>query len=276
LKSLKIFTEKNKKIQKLRKILKVYKSVLVAYSGGTDSSFLLKAAVDFLGAGNVLAVTVKSEFIPEKKIAEAKSIADAIGCRWETIEIPVLKESNLTVNPTDRCYSCKKVILKSLKKVAKKEGINQVVEGAIVEDTETYRPGKKAIRQLKIKSPLLEAALSKEEIRKLSRKLSLPTWDKPSFTCLATRFPYGTKLTKKNLKKVALAEDFLANKTFKLFRVRSHGNLARIEVPEKDFDKLLSHSKSISAEFKKIGYDYITLDIEGYRSGSMDINIKEK
>lgn len=276
MKSLKIFTEKNKKIQKLRKILKVYKSVLVAFSGGTDSSFLLKAAVDFLGSDNVLAVTVKSEFIPEKKIAEAKSIADTIGCRWKTIEIPVLKESNLTVNPLNRCYICKKAILKSLKKVAKKEGINQVVEGAIVEDREKYRPGTKAIRQLRIKSPLFEAELTKEEIRKFSRKLSLPTWDKPSFTCLATRFPYGTRLTKKNLGKVTAAEDFLANKTFKSFRVRNHANIARIEVPEKDFDKLLSHSKSISAEFKKIGYDYITLDIEGYRSGSMDINIKKR
>lgn len=276
MKSLKIFTEKNKKIQKLRKILKGYKSVLVAFSGGTDSSFLLKAATDFLGSDKVLAVTVKSEFIPEKKITEAKSIADTIGCRWKMVEIPVLRESNLTKNPIDRCYSCKKATLKTLKKVAKKEGINQVVEGAIVEDRKGYRPGKKAIRQLRIKSPLLEAEFTKEEIRILSRKLALPSWNKPSFTCLATRFPYGTRLTKKNLKKVAMAEDFLANKTFKAFRVRTHNNIARIEVPEKDFDKLLSHRKSIRAEFKKIGYDYITLDIEGYRSGSMDINIKKR
>jgi uncharacterized protein len=151
--------------------------------------------------------------------------------------------------------------------------MNQVVEGAIVEETKNYRPGTKAIKQLKVKSPLLEAGFTKEEIRKLSRKLALPSWNKPSFTCLATRFPYGTRLTKKNLKKVAMAEDFLANKTFKQFRVRSHSNIARIEIPEKDFDKLLSHRKSIIAEFKKIGYDYITFDIEGYRSGSMDIKI---
>jgi uncharacterized protein len=266
--------EKNKKIQRLRKILKDYKSVLVAHSGGTDSSLLLKAAVDFLGVDKVLAVTVKSEFIPEKKIAEAQSIADAIGARWEVLEIPVLHEKNLIKNPIDRCYICKKAILKNLKAIAKKEGINQVVEGAIVEDTKIYRPGRKAIKQLKIKSPLLEAEFTKEEIRKLSRKIALPSWDKPSFTCLATRFPYGTRLTKKNLKKVAMAEDFLANKTFKIFRIRNHGNIARIEVPEKDFDKLLSHKKSIIAEFKKIGYDYVTIDIEGYRSGSMDIGIK--
>lgn len=274
MKSLKIFTEKNKKIQKLRKILKNYKSVLVAFSGGSDSSFLLKAAIDFLGGDKVLAVTVKSEFIPEKKITEAKNIADAIGSKWESLEIPILSESNLIRNPINRCYLCKKIILKNLKKIAKKAGINQVVEGAIIEDKETYRPGSKAIKELKIKNPLIEAELTKEEIRKLSRKLSLPTWNKSSFTCLATRFPYGTKLTKKNLKKVATAEDFLANKTFKQFRVRYHENIARIEVPEKDFDKLLSQRKNIITEFKKIGYDYITLDIEGYRSGSMDIGIK--
>jgi uncharacterized protein len=274
LKTLKNFTEKNKKIQTLRKILKSYKSVLVAHSGGSDSSFLLKAAIDFLGSDKVLAVTVKSEFIPEKKIAEAKSVAEAIGARWITIDIPVLSESNLIKNPTNRCYICKKTILKSLKKIAKKEGFNQVIEGTIIEDSEGYRPGVKAVRELKVKNPLIEAGFSKEEIRKFSRKLSLPTWDKPSFTCLATRFPYGTRLTKKNLEKVATAEDFLASKTFKQFRVRDHGNIARIEVPEKDFDKLLSQRENIIAEFKKIGYDYITLDIEGYRSGSMDIVIE--
>ncbi len=274
MKSLKTLTERNKKIQKLRKSLKNYKSVLVAFSGGSDSSFLLKAAIDFLGSDKVIAVTVKSEFIPEKKILEAKSIAETIGAKWITIDIPVLSESNLIKNPANRCYICKKTILKSLKKTAKKEGLNQVIEGTIIQDSERYRPGVKAVRELKVKNPLIEAGFSKEEIRKFSRKLSLPTWDKPSFTCLATRFPYGTRLTKKNLEKVATAEDFLANKTFKQFRVRYHGNIARIEVPEKDFDKLLSQRKNIITEFKKIGYDYITLDIEGYRSGSMDIGIE--
>jgi uncharacterized protein len=274
LKSLKIFVEKNKKIKRLRKILRKYKSVLVAYSGGTDSSFLLKAAVDFLGSDKVLAVTVKSEFVTEKEIAEAKNLADEIGARWEKVEIPILYEKNLTGNPTDRCYICKKTIMKGLKKIAKKEGINEVVEGSIAEDLEHYRPGKKAIKQLKIKSPLLEAEFTKGEIRKLGRKSALPSWNKPSFTCLATRFPYGTRLTKKNLKKVTAAEDFLSDKTFKKFRVRSHGNIARIEISEKDFDKLMSHKKSIIEEFKRIGFDYVTLDIEGYRSGSMDIGIK--
>jgi uncharacterized protein len=274
LKSLRSLTERTKKIQKLRKILKSYKSVLVAFSGGTDSSFLLKAAVDFLGFDKVLAVTVKSEFIPEKEIKEAETVANFIGSKWEAIDIPTLYKNHLNMNPTERCYICKKTMLKSLKKIAKEEDLNQVVEGSIIEDKKKFRPGTKAIKELKVKSPLMEAGLTKPEIRKLSRKLSLPVWNKPSFTCLATRFPYNTRLTKKNLKKVEQAENFLSDKSFKKLRVRHHGNIARIEIPEKDFDKLLSHRESIINEFKKIGYDYITLDIEEYRSGSMDIKTK--
>jgi uncharacterized protein len=273
LKSLKIFTEKNKKNRNLKEILKKYKSVLVAFSGGADSGFLLKAAVDFLGAEKVLAVTVKSEVIPEKKIMEAKKIAEEIGSKWKTVEIPILSENNLIKNPTNRCYLCKKIILKNLKKIAKKEGINHVIEGTNIEDTQGYRPGLKAIKGLGIKSPLLEVGFSKEEIRILSRKLGLPGWNKPSFSCLATRFPYRTKLTKRKLKKVEEAENLMVAKGFNQIRVRHYGKLARIEVPEKDLEKLLSQRKSIIAEFKKIGYHYITLDLEGYRSGSMDIDI---
>jgi uncharacterized protein len=276
LKSLKIFTEKNKKSQKLKEILKKYKSVLVAFSGGADSGFLLKAAVDFLGAEKVLAVTVKSEVIPERKIMEAKKIAEEIGSRWKTVEISLLPENNLIKNPPDRCYLCKKIILRHLIKIAKKEGIKHIIEGTIAEDTQEYRPGRKAIKELGVKSPLLEAGFTKEETRKLSRKLGLPSWNKPSFSCLATRFPYGTKLTKKNLTRIEAAENLLATKTFNQFRVRHHGKIARIEVPEKDLDKLLSQRESIIAEFKKIGYNYITLDLEGYRSGSMDIDIGQK
>ena len=274
MKSLKSITEKNRKIRKLRKILKAHKSVLVAFSGGTDSSFLLKAAIDFLGSDNVLAVTVKTEFLPEKKFTEAKDIAEVIGSRWKSIEIPMLNEKNLKRNPTDRCYICKKIILKDLRKMAKEEGLKEVIEGTNINDTEKYRPGHKAIKELGVKSPLLEANLTEEDIKKISRKSNLPTWNKSSFTCLATRFPYGAKLTKSNIKKVELAEDFLTSKAFKNFRVRNHDNIARIEVPQKDFDKVLSNRKIIIEEFKKIGFEYITLDIEGYRSGSMDIGIK--
>jgi len=274
LKSLKTLEEKNKKIQKLRKILKSYKSVLIAFSGGRDSSFLLKAAIDFLGSDKVLAITVKTEFLPEKRFTEAKEIADAIGSRWKSIEVLMLKENNMKRNPTERCYICKKTLLKNLKKTAKEEGLNEVIEGTNINDTSKYRPGLKAIKELCVKSPLSEVNLTEEDIKKFSRKLNLPTWDKSSFTCLATRFPYGAKLTKPGLKKVELAEDFLTSRTFKSFRVRNHGNIARIEVLQKDFDKVLSNRKSIIKEFKKIGFEYITLDIEGYRSGSMDIGIE--
>jgi uncharacterized protein len=274
LKSLKRFKERNKKIQRLNKILKSYKSVLIAFSGGTDSSFLLKAAIDFIGSDNVLAVTVKSEFVPEKEIKEAENTAKNIGARWKKIEIPILYKSKLSRNPIKRCYICKKTIFKHLKKIAKKEELKQVIEGSIMEDNKEFRPGTKAIKELGIKSPLLESKFTKAEIKKLSRKTSLPVWNKPSFTCLATRFPYKTKLTKKNLKKVEQAENFLYNKGFKKLRVRNHGDIARIEIQEKDFDKLVSHKKSIISEFKKLGFDYITLDIEGYRRGSMDKGIK--
>jgi len=274
LKPLKTLTKKNKKIRRLREILKGYESVLVAFSGGRDSSFLLKAAIDSLGPDKVLAITVKTEFLPEKKFTEAKEIAEIIGSRWKSIEIPILKESNLKRNPADRCYICKKTLLKNLKKTAKEEGLNEIIEGTNINDTSKYRPGLKAKKELGVKSPLLEAEFTEEDIKKLSRKLNLPTWDKSSFTCLATRFPYGSKLTKSSLKKVELAENFLTTRTFKNFRVRSHGNIARIEIPQKDFDKVLSNRKSIIEELKKIGFEYITLDIEGYRSGSMDIGIK--
>lgn len=276
MKSLETFAEKNKKIQELKKILKECNSVLVAFSGGTDSSFLLKASIDFLGADKVLAVTVKSELIPKKKIKEAKNIAKEIGAKWKSIDISVLSESNFVKNPTDRCYICKKTILKKLKEIAREEGIKEVAEGSNLEDTEQYRPGLKAIQELGIKSPLLEVKFTREEIKKLSRKLNLQSWNKSSFTCLATRFPYGVKITKKNLKKVEMAENLLASKTFKKLRVRSHGNIARIEISEKDFTKLMSQRKTIIKKFKEFGFDYITLDLEGYRRGSMDIGVNNE
>lgn len=276
LKNLENLLEENKKVRKLKGILKKYNSVLVAFSGGIDSSFLLKAANDYLGTDNVLAVTVKSELIPKKKITEAKKVADSIGARWKSINISVISESNLIENPTDRCYLCKKNILKNLEKIAKEEVINEIIEGTSIEDIKEYRPGIKAIEEFNVKTPLLDAKFTKEEIRKLSKTLGLPTWDKPSFTCLATRFPYGVKLTAKDLKKVEKAENLLDIKNFTQFRVRHHGNIARIEITDKNFNKLLSHRKDIIKEFKKIGYTYVTLDLEGYRSGSMDIEVKNE
>ncbi|MEO0294328.1 MAG: ATP-dependent sacrificial sulfur transferase LarE [candidate division WOR-3 bacterium] len=274
MKSLEIFTEKNKKSQKLKEVLRKYKSVLVAFSGGADSGFLLKAAMDFLGKEKVLAVTVKSELIPGRKILEAKGMAERIGCKWEVLDFSLLSEDNLKRNPINRCYLCKKIIFKNLKKIAKKRGLKEVIEGTNVEDIKGYRPGLKAIKELNVKSPLLEVGFTKEEIRLLSRKLGLSSWNRPSFSCLATRFPYGERLTKKKLKKVEEAENLLIAKGFNQVRVRDYGKIARIEVLEKDFDKIFSQRESIISSFKRIGYQYVTLDLEGYRSGSMDIEFK--
>ncbi|MBS3735986.1 ATP-dependent sacrificial sulfur transferase LarE [Candidatus Bipolaricaulota bacterium] len=260
----------SEKINRLKTNLENYGSVLVAFSGGVDSSFLLKAAVDFLGPDQVLAVTASSAAYPDHERKEARELADKLGVEWKEMESSETENPNFRENPTDRCYFCKKELFEDLKALAEREGINKVVDGTIQDDTEGHRPGTRATEELGIASPLQEAGLTKEEIREFSKRVGLETWDKPSFACLASRFPYGEEITEKKLDRVGRAEEFLLELGINQFRVRHHGDIARIEIRGQDFDRLVNSRKQVVSHLKELGYNYVTLDLEGYRTGSMN------
>ena len=258
----------DEKFFKLKKYLRGLESLAVAFSSGVDSTFLLKVAHDELGE-KVLAITANSNFFPRREIDEAKNF-----CEREKIRQIIFNAENLREienNPPNRCYLCKKNIFAQIKKIAAENKIFHVAEGSNMDDNNDYRPGMKAIAELEIKSPLRTAELYKNEIRELSRKLNLPTADKPSFACLASRFVYGEKITPEKLSQVEKAEEFLREKNFKQFRVRIHGNLARIEILPTDFEKILPVREEIVKNLKNFGFDYVSLDLQGYRTGSMNI-----
>lgn len=261
----------SKKLQQLKKVLTKMKSALIAYSGGVDSTFLLKVAHDALG-DKVLAVTAKSLTYPTVEIEKAKEIAAGMGVKHLIVTTDELSNSKFTSNPLDRCYWCKKELFTKLGKVAKKYKLNYILDGSNHDDIKDFRPGMKAAREFGIRSPLKEAGLRKTEIRSLSKKLGLPTWNKPQLACLASRFPYGTNITKENLTVVNKAEEFLRKNGIKQVRVRHHNNIARIEVSRDELGKLMQKkfSNRIANKFKCLGYKYITVDLEGYRTGSMN------
>src|SRR3989339_737397 len=258
------------KLGKLQIILKTMKRVLIAYSGGADSNLLLKIAADTLGKKNVLAVIAASETYPASEIDSAVKIAKIIKVNLSVIKTEELKDQRFLKNPAERCYYCK------LEQIARKNGYRFVLDGANYDDRLDFRPGAKAGRALGIKSPLKEAGFTKIEIRKLSKILKLPTWNKPSMACLASRVPYGMRINNKILDQIGKAEEYLKKEYFKQVRVRHHGNMARIEVMPKDFKLFLKPgvTEKIAEKLKKIGYTYITLDIEGFRSGSMNLVLK--
>ena len=258
------------KLFKLRAILKNLKSVLIAYSGGVDSTFLLKVAENTLGKKNVLAITADSPIHPDEEIKSAKKMAKIFGLHHLIIKTKELKNSFFVRNSPKRCYYCKKQLFAELTEAAKKEGLSFILDGTNSDDYQDFRPGTRAAKEFKIRTPLEEAKLTKNEIRRLSKKMNLPTWNKPSLTCLATRFPYGTKITEKNLDKVYQAEKFLKKFGIQQVRVRHHNQIARIEVLAKDMSKILKKRRSIVSRFKELGYRYVAVDLEGYRSGSMD------
>jgi uncharacterized protein len=260
------------KFERLRKIFEKMGKVLVAYSGGVDSTLLLKVAKDTLGDRNVLAVTALSPLYPDRELTDAKRMAQEMGLRHLLIDSNELEIEGFSKNPPNRCYYCKRELFEELLNLAQKEAIPFIVEGSTLDDDKDHRPGRKAVQELGIRSPLKEAMFTKGDVRELSKVLSLPTWDKPSFACLASRFPYGEEITEEGLKMVDEAEAFLISLGFKQVRVRHYPNLARIEVYPEEISRLMNGSlrEKVVSRLKEIGYQYVTLDLQGFRSGSMN------
>lgn len=250
-------------------------SVVIGFSGGVDSTFLLHASQIALGE-NVLAVTLVTPYIPRWEIQEAKALAQRYGIRHLIIDLDFPEA--VRQNPVDRCYLCKKILFSRLQEVAFQQGISHVVDGTNVDDLQDYRPGLKALKELQIISPLCEAGLSKEDIRKLSREKGLPTWSKPSFACLMSRIPHDTAVTEEELRKIEAAERYLMQLGFAGVRVRSHGDLARIEVAEDTIEALLhtSRKKPVKQKLQTLGYRYVTVDLGGYKMGSLNPQTADK
>jgi uncharacterized protein len=248
-------------------------SVVVAYSGGVDSSYLLAASLEALGTERVLAVTAVSPTYPASEQAEASALVGELGARQRFIHTEELDDPRFASNPPDRCYYCKTHLFEDLAEIARSEGLDTVVYGATQDDLGDHRPGMRAARDLGARAPLLEAGLTKDEVRALSQEMGLPTWDKPAMACLASRFPYNSTITAGALDAVEQAEDFLRQEMhLRQVRVRHHDNVARLEVDLCDLPLLLGGDgrERIVARLKELGYVYITVDLEGFRSGSMN------
>lgn len=257
------------KLDNLKSILRKLKSVVIAYSGGLDSTYLLKVAFDTLGKNNVLAVTARSETYPESEYRGAVRLARRMGARHFTIHTRELAIKNFRSNPVDRCYYCKKELFKQLDGIRKRYKMAALLDGTNYDDLKDVRYGRFAAKELKVKSPLLEAQITKADIRALSRRLKLPTWNKPSFACLASRFPFDSTISAKDLKRIDAAEGSLRRLGFRQVRVRIHKDIARLELLPSDLARAVRVREEITGKLKKLGFVYVTLDLQGYRTGSM-------
>ena len=260
------------KYTQLRSILSDLGSVAIGFSGGIDSTLLIRVATDVLGS-KALAVIGRSETYPTREFEEAIQMATSFGSRYRIVNTEETDNLKFKENPPDRCYFCKTELFGKLQLIADEEGIRWIADGTILDDLGDFRPGMKAKGEHSVRSPLLEAGFGKADVRALARELNIATWDKPSFACLSSRFPYGQGITKENLTKVDSAETFMRDLGFRFFRVRHHDNkTARLEIGPQEFDRLLDATlrEKIVGRMKELGFVYVTLDLQGFRSGSMN------
>jgi len=265
------------KLEKLTTILQETAGVLVAFSAGVDSTFLLKVAHMALGE-RAVALTAASPTAPPGELEAAKAFAENLGCRHLIVSSHELANPSFAHNPANRCYFCKDELYRICRAQADALAIATIVDGTNLDDLKDHRPGLKAAQQWGLRHPLVEAEMTKEEIRGFSRQLTLPTWDKPSSPCLSSRFPYGTEINLERLQKIAACELFLKELRFREFRVRFHGDLARIEVAADELERLFEKSvrDAVVQKFKEVGFNYVSLDLQGYRTGSMNEALRRK
>ena len=256
--------------------LRGLESVAVAFSGGVDSSLLLARAVQVLGRDKVLAVTATSPTYPAQELEGARKMAEHLGARHVTVESNELEIEGFSDNPPDRCYHCKTELFTKLRETARVEGLRNVAEGSTKSDEGDYRPGLRAICELAVRSPLKEAGLTKDDVRALSKGMGLPTWNKPAKACLASRFPYGERIDEEKLQAVDRAETGLAALGFAQLRVRHHGTIGRVEIPAREIARLADSGlrEKVVAAVKAAGFQYVALDLEGYRTGSMNETLR--
>jgi pyridinium-3,5-biscarboxylic acid mononucleotide sulfurtransferase len=262
------------KLENLKTIIKKTDGAVVAFSGGVDSTLLLKVAHDILGE-KVLAITANSETYPKRELEAAKAFALSLGIRHIVIETLELEIDGFADNPPDRCYYCKHELFSKLTEIAKTNGMEYVFDGSNYDDRNDHRPGMRAAKQLGVVSPLKQAGMTKDDIREISKEFGLSTWNKPSFACLSSRFPYGTKITPEKLVVIGEAEDFIRDLGFTELRVRHHDNIARIEIGKADLERIIPYADKIVEKVKSLGFLYVTLDLAGFKTGSMNYTLSE-